>query len=442
MDIRPRLVVSVVTLALILATAPLYSDALFEESLIYIPSIQRNSTPAQQLLWRAWSNGGLAAVITLPVLATFAVPTQRVRCFYYVCVLSLVFAIMNFTKLGFHQARPYWVSADVAAYACSTDFGNPSGHCETVAGMSGALALDFSSTRRTTPMAKALALAAAGAFSLSIAYSRLFLGVHSLNQVLFGLLLGVWLASTMEFCARRALFRHAGALVAAAPPRAPAARAAWSAAALAFALALATAQYAALDGRGVVEDEEEEWRDRIAEECGADALNRAFAPASFAAVGADALAFGAHAGLLLQSCRYAGMARYAQPPGAGRVLLRLLLQAAFGCPVLLLGLLASTRIANVYVLVFLTSVLPLTLTMVILFGFSDELALCAGLYTEVPCEQLGAQLEGEHTDFSLNQIGAGHGSIDASNPTTALQEQSDAQRQRQVEGEQPFSVML
>jgi len=37
---------------------------------------------------------------------------------------------------------------------------------------------------------------------VSIAYSRLFLGVHSLNQCLFGLLLGVWVAFTMEFCVR------------------------------------------------------------------------------------------------------------------------------------------------------------------------------------------------------------------------------------------------
>ena len=36
-------------------------------------------------------------------------------------------------------------------------------------------------------------------FGCTIGYSRLFLGVHSLNQILFGLLLGIWLAFTVHF---------------------------------------------------------------------------------------------------------------------------------------------------------------------------------------------------------------------------------------------------
>ena len=35
--------------------------------------------------------------------------------------------------------------------------------------------------------------------SFTVAYSRLFLGVHSLNQVLFGALLGVWFALFAHF---------------------------------------------------------------------------------------------------------------------------------------------------------------------------------------------------------------------------------------------------
>lgn len=37
------------------------------------------------------------------------------------------------------------------------------------------------------------------AFGLSIAFSRLFLGVHSLDQVAFGLLIGAWSACFMHF---------------------------------------------------------------------------------------------------------------------------------------------------------------------------------------------------------------------------------------------------
>ena len=36
-------------------------------------------------------------------------------------------------------------------------------------------------------------------FGATIGYSRMFLGVHSLNQVILGWSLGIWLAFTLEF---------------------------------------------------------------------------------------------------------------------------------------------------------------------------------------------------------------------------------------------------
>lgn len=47
-----------------------------------------------------------------------------------------------------------------------------------------------------------LAIFVAFTFAGTIAYSRMFLGVHSLNQVLYGLSLGIWFAVTSEFMLR------------------------------------------------------------------------------------------------------------------------------------------------------------------------------------------------------------------------------------------------
>ena len=41
--------------------------------------------------------------------------------------------------------------------------------------------------------------------ALSIGYSRLFLGVHSLDQVFWGLQLGAWAALTFEFIVKEPL---------------------------------------------------------------------------------------------------------------------------------------------------------------------------------------------------------------------------------------------
>ena len=46
-------------------------------------------------------------------------------------------------------------------------------------------------------------------FAFTIAYSRLVLGMHSLNQIIFGLLLGTWLAFSFHFIGYDWVMNHA-----------------------------------------------------------------------------------------------------------------------------------------------------------------------------------------------------------------------------------------
>ena len=50
-------------------------------------------------------------------------------------------------------------------------------------------------------------------FGLTIGYSRLFLGVHSLNQLIFGWSLGAWLAFNLEFIFKDSIIKHAEELL-------------------------------------------------------------------------------------------------------------------------------------------------------------------------------------------------------------------------------------
>ena len=45
-------------------------------------------------------------------------------------------------------------------------------------------------------------------FGLTIGYSRLFLGVHSLNQLIFGWSLGAWVAFNLEFIFKDSIIKH------------------------------------------------------------------------------------------------------------------------------------------------------------------------------------------------------------------------------------------
>jgi hypothetical protein len=50
-------------------------------------------------------------------------------------------------------------------------------------------------------------------FGLSIGYSRLFLGMHTLNQIIFGLLLGVWIALSWHYATHPWFADHSRALL-------------------------------------------------------------------------------------------------------------------------------------------------------------------------------------------------------------------------------------
>ena len=50
-------------------------------------------------------------------------------------------------------------------------------------------------------------------FGFSIGYSRFFLGMHTLNQIIFGLLLGVWIALSWHYATHPWFADHSRALL-------------------------------------------------------------------------------------------------------------------------------------------------------------------------------------------------------------------------------------
>lgn len=86
--------------------------------------------------------------------------------------------------------RPFWVAPAVQVFSCSYQYGNPSGHSIMSTGRLMQMWLDYATTCKEGSMAsreiKAFFLVAAFCTAFSIMYSRMWLGVHSLDQVLFG----------------------------------------------------------------------------------------------------------------------------------------------------------------------------------------------------------------------------------------------------------------
>lgn len=96
-------------------------------------------------------------------------------------VLSLNGMVNVLLKTALHLPRPYWTDAKIKPYKSLTSFGMPSGHAQDSVVAWGLLALEV---RRKAVWAGAFAM------MILIGVSRVYLGVHSVDQVFAGWAVG------------------------------------------------------------------------------------------------------------------------------------------------------------------------------------------------------------------------------------------------------------
>ena len=87
-------------------------------------------------------------------------------------------------KVLFASPRPYWVSSQVEPLSMESTFGTPSGHAQHAAAIWGILAAGAPTGRRWAWVAASLLI-------FLIGFSRLYLGMHFLHDVLAGWLIGL-----------------------------------------------------------------------------------------------------------------------------------------------------------------------------------------------------------------------------------------------------------
>ncbi|MBT5708136.1 phosphatase PAP2 family protein [Verrucomicrobia bacterium] len=97
-------------------------------------------------------------------------------------------------KHVFHTPRPYWVEPEVKGLASASGFGMPSGH---------ALVATSVWTQLGRSWRGGQALWVCFVIVLGVGFSRLFLGVHSVAQVVVGMVLGLGIAFSVPAVERR-----------------------------------------------------------------------------------------------------------------------------------------------------------------------------------------------------------------------------------------------
>ena len=211
--------VSGIVLAAIILSQKWYEEEWFKESLRIIPDLQEGVSETSASIWKIYSDYGLVLISANPIIYSFLQVNNRPLFFYFIIVFLAANGLSQVLKLHDHEARPFWVGPDVQAFSCSNGYGNPSGHCTIVTASILAFYLSMYDSARTGQNQQisvckrnwtlrilngVIGLALIG----TIAYSRMILGVHSLNQVVYGTLLGVWLGFTLHFAMRDAILSH------------------------------------------------------------------------------------------------------------------------------------------------------------------------------------------------------------------------------------------
>ena len=111
---------------------------------------------------------------------------------------------MHLLKQLFQESRPFWFDDRIHNWEwdCSKSFGSPSGHVSKTILLLVPLVSDvtgFGSFYQGLIFMTAMAVIQP--------FSRMYLGVHSLNQVLFGLTLGLILLTAYRYVYQKALYR-------------------------------------------------------------------------------------------------------------------------------------------------------------------------------------------------------------------------------------------
>jgi membrane-associated phospholipid phosphatase len=163
-------------------------EGLFLLGVNLIYDMQDNSGPLLNFIENLFSMLGNPIVIYAVIGVQYLYVKQRIRTIVHLTYIMAGLYFMVLLKQAFQESRPFWFnpSIDILEWFCPTDFGNPSGHSFITFAMYEPLLSDFLGTGK-----KKVYLFVWAAIAVLVVISRMYLGAHSLDQVVFGSLIGL-----------------------------------------------------------------------------------------------------------------------------------------------------------------------------------------------------------------------------------------------------------
>jgi membrane-associated phospholipid phosphatase len=179
-----RIIIISLWLFLVFSLESIFRNPLFQYSLFLEENLQKSGTFIISLM-NFFSFMGTEPVYLLIIL--FVINFDDTYKSYTILMISLVSTLLTGTlKIIYTEARPYYLNPNIIPFNCEGGYGNPSGHSLS----SSAIYLTIWKLYFYDKNTKISSLLLFLFLIFSIMVSRLFMGVHSLNQIIFGFLLG------------------------------------------------------------------------------------------------------------------------------------------------------------------------------------------------------------------------------------------------------------
>lgn len=130
--------------------------------------------------------------MVLVFTTTFALGKPS-RALYYMTMMTVNCYFTVIMKLILHRPRPFMVvDSEIKVNGFSSEFGDPSGHTMSCAQVLTTVFLDHNANFKGRN--SYLFIVFISIILVIVGYSRMFNGVHSLDQVIYGALIGLWIA--------------------------------------------------------------------------------------------------------------------------------------------------------------------------------------------------------------------------------------------------------
>ena len=189
--LKAKITILIIYIILSIIFEQFYRKPLFKKSIELESKLYLSTTENQIKIFKLISKLGTQGTL-IPLLITILIlfPLNISYTFASVIVLSSYYD--NILKLSYGSPRPFWINPSIKR-SCDGGFGNPSGHSFSSFAIYLSLwdiitNLNYFNRKKYLKIALLIFFIL---FSLSIAFSRIFLSVHSINQIIYGSILGI-----------------------------------------------------------------------------------------------------------------------------------------------------------------------------------------------------------------------------------------------------------